>query len=441
MEEIDIKEIVFILLKKKVFIILTTLICALVAFLSFTILNVITENKQEKETLYYAETHFIVGTAETTSTQFEQNITDSTVPVTITERNRITQTDALFKTYSELIKSKTSLEKVIDTLELDTNSNSLSRYISLSQISESNLLSLTVAYKDKEKVVQIADKLVLEFINNMEKAYSTDEVTIIDKAYLLENVDLASSSNVQAITPLHINNTPKFTKIAAVIGFILSVVFVLLKEAIDNTIKSKSILEQISNSKNIISIEKNRKDNTNQFALLKLKLSGMKTILVSSPEKNKDISYISNNLAYMLAKANNKVLLLELNSDDYMLVKKYDYKALLTSLQKDNKKITKLTTKSSNELYDILYINQNIDNYLDEKQLKDFISALENVYDSIVINIDNLLDNACAFAMSKAVRNTLIVTTERSTKIVDFSKVNESLKNIKGIVFVKKENE
>ena len=441
MEEIDIKEIVFILLKKKVFIILTTLISALVAFLSFTILNVITENKQEKETLYYAETHFIVGTAETTSTQFEQNITDSTVPVTITERNRITQTDALFKTYSELIKSKTSLEKVIDTLELDTNSNSLSRSISLSQISESNLLSLTVAYKDKEKVVQIADKLVLEFINNMEKAYSTDEVSIIDKAYLLENVDLASSSNVQAITPLHINNTPKFTIIAAVIGFILSVGLVLLKESLDDTIKNETMLEQISNSKNIISIEKNRKDNTNQFALLKLKLSGMKTILVSSPEKNKDISYISNNLAYMLAKANNKVLLLELNSDDYMLVKKYDYKALLTSLQKDNKKITKLTTKSSNELYDILYINQNIDNYLDEKQLKDFISALENVYDSIVINIDNLLDNACAFAMSKAVRNTLIVTTERSTKIVDFSKVNESLKNIKGIVFVKKENE
>lgn len=438
MEEIDIKEIVFILLKKKVFIILTTLICALVAFLSFTILNVITENKQEKETLYYAETHFIVGTAETTSTQFEQNITDSTVPVTITERNRITQTDALFKTYSELIKSKTSLEKVIDTLELDTNSNSLSRSISLSQISESNLLSLTVAYKDKEKVVQIADKLVLEFINNMEKAYSTDEVAIIDKAYLLENVDLASSSNVQAITPLHINNTPKFTIIAAVIGFLLSVGLVLLKESLDDTIKNETMLEQISNSKNIISIEKNRKDNTNQFALLKLKLSGMKTILVSSPEKNKDISYISNNLAYMLAKANNKVLLLELNSDDYMLVKKYDYKALLTSLQKDNKKITKLTTKSSNELYDILYINQNIDNYLDEKQLKDFISALENVYDSIVINIDNLLDNACAFAMSKAVRNTLIVTTERSTKIVDFSKVNESLKNIKGIVFVKK---
>lgn len=441
MEEIDIKEIVFILLKKKVFIILTTLICALVAFLSFTILNVITENKQEKETLYYAETHFIVGTAETTSTQFEQNITDSTVPVTITERNRITQTDALFKTYSELIKSKTSLEKVIDTLELDTNSNSLSRSISLSQISESNLLSLTVAYKDKEKVVQIADKLVLEFINNMEKAYSTDEVTIIDKAYLLENVDLASSSNLQAITPLHINNTPKFTIIAAVIGFILSVGLVLLKESLDDTIKNETMLEQISNSKNIISIEKNRKDSTNQFALLKLKLSGMKTILVSSPEKNKDISYISNNLAYMLAKANNKVLLLELNSDDYMLEKKYDYKALLTSLQKDNKKITKLTTKSSNELYDILYINQNIDNYLNEKQLKDFISALENVYDSIVINIDNLLDNACAFAMSKAVRNTLIVTTERSTKIVDFSKVNESLKNIKGIVFVKKENE
>lgn len=438
MEEIDIKEIVFILLKKKVFIILTTLICALVAFLSFTILNVIAENKQEKETLYYAETHFIVGTAETTSTQFEQNITDSTVPVTITERNRITQTEALFKTYSELIKSKTSLEKVIDTLELDTNSNSLSRSISLSQISESNLLSLTVAYKDKEKVVQIADKLVLEFINNMEKVYSTDEVTIIDKAYLLENVDLASSSNVQAITPLHINNTPKFTIIAAVIGLLLSIGLVLLKESLDDTIKNETMLEQISNSKNIISIEKNRKDNTNQFALLKLKLSGMKTILVSSPEKNKDISYISNNLAYMLAKANNKVLLLELNSDDYMLVKKYDYKALLTSLQKDNKKITKLTTKSSNELYDILYINQNIDNYLDEKQLKDFISALENVYDSIVINIDNLLDNACAFAMSKAVRNTLIVTTERSTKIVDFSKVNESLKNIKGIVFVKK---
>lgn len=431
MEEIDIKEMILILLNKKVFIIVTTLIFALVTFIVFSSLNVIAEKKQSKEPLYYAETNFIVGTAEIATTEFDQTQEGSSVPVTITQKNRITQTTVLFKTYSELLKSKTSLNKIIKDLDLDTDENSLAATISLSQVSDSDLLCLTVAYKDKEKVIQIADKLVSEFINNMKKAYATDQVAVIDKAYLLENSNVATSS-IQ-----NINNVPKFTIIAAVLGFIFSISLILLKEMFDDTIRNETLLEKISNSKNIVQVNKNKKDNEKNFALLKLKLSNMKTILVSTPEENKELSYISNNLANVFAKAKNKVLLLELNSDDYMLIKKYDYKNLLDSISKDSKKISKLTTKSSNGLYEVLYINQTIDNYLNEKQLKDFISALENTYDTIVINSDNLLNNPCAFAVSKVVKNTLLVTTERKTKISDFEKVVENLKNVKGFVLVK----
>lgn len=431
MEEIDIKEMILILLNKKVFIIVTTLIFALVTFIVFSSLNVIAEKKQFKEPLYYAETNFIVGTAEIATTEFDQTQEDSSAPVTITQKNRITQTTVLFKTYSELLKSKTSLNKIIKDLNLDTDENNLAATISLSQLSDSDLLCLTVAYKDKEKVIQIADKLVSEFINNMKKAYATDQVAVIDKAYLLENSNVATSS-IQ-----NINNVPKFTIIAAVLGFIFSISIILLKEMFDDTIRNETLLEKISNSKNIVQVNKNKKDNEKNFALLKLKLSNMKTILVSTPEENKELSYISNNLANVFAKAKNKVLLLELNSDDYMLIEKYDYKNLLDSISKDSKKISKLTTKSANGLYEVLYINQNIDNYLNEKQLKDFISALENTYDTIVINSDNLLNNPCAFAVSKVVKNTLLVTTERKTKISDFEKVVENLKNVKGFVLIK----
>ncbi len=435
MEEIDIKEMILVLLKKKVFIIITTVVFAVVTFTAFTTLNIIASKKQVAEPWYYAETHFIVGTAETTNTSFEQPITDDTASITVTERNRITQTTVLFKTYCELMKSKTSLNKVIETLELDIDANKLASLISVSQVSDSDLLSLTVAHKDKEKVIKIADKLMSEFTNNMKKAYSTDQVAVIDKAYILENTN--NNPSVQAITPYHISNTPKFTIIATIVGFILSVSLVLLKEMLDDTIKNENILEKISDSKNIIKIDKKQSNVENQFALLKLKLSGAKTILVSSPKKNIELSYISNNLANIFAKAKNKVLLLELNSNDYMLVKKYDYKTLLDSIHKDSKKISKLTTKSSTELFDVLYINQNIDNYLNEKQLKDFISALENSYDTIIINSDDILNNACTFAMSKVVKNILIVVNERKTRINDFNKINENIKNVKGLILVK----
>lgn len=437
MEEIDIKEMILLLLKKKTFIIITTFVFALVTFIAFSILNIISEKKLSTEPLYYAETHFIIGTAETTTTNFEQPITDDTASITVTGKNRITQTTVLFKTYCELMKSKTSLNNVIEALELEIDANKLASQISVKQLSESDLLSLTVAYKNKEKVTQIADKLIIEFINNMKKAYATDQVAIIDKAYILENVNLAGNTTIQSITQSSISNVPKFTIIAAVTGFILSISLVLLKEMFDDSIRNESLLERISNSKNIIQIDKKHSNIENQFALLKLKLSGTKTILVSSPEKNTELSYISNNLANIFAKAKNKVLLLELNSNDYMLVKKYDYKTLLDSIHKDSKKISKLTTKSSTELFDVLYINQNIDNYLDEKQLKDFISALENTYDTIIINSDDILNNACTFAISKVAKNILIVANERKTKITDFTKMNETVKNIKGFVLVK----
>lgn len=65
MEEIDIKEMIFVLLKNKVFIIITTFVFALVTFIAFSTLNIITEKKLSTEPLYYAETNFIIGTAET----------------------------------------------------------------------------------------------------------------------------------------------------------------------------------------------------------------------------------------------------------------------------------------------------------------------------------------------------------------------------------------
>lgn len=446
MEEIDLKEIILVLWKKKLFIIIPTLILGLITFLAFsTADNLVQKQKNAKNSkpLYYAETHFIVGTSETLNTTFEQAVADDTVPVTVTEKSRIIQTDTLIHTYREIIKSRTSLTKIIDELELNINPDTLVNLISFSRVSDSDLLCLTVAYEDENKAIQIANAVVDEFIKNMEKAYSLDQVSVIDEAYLLSDLDIALSPSVSQIsTPTNIaktsiDKTLKYTIIAAVAGCILSASIILIIEMFDNTIKSEKDLEKLTNSSAITIINKNKVDNQNQFSVLKTKLENIKTIFITTPETNNDLPYISNNLADMFSKTQNKVLLIDFSSDKSILAKKYTCKSLLEFIKNKNNDISKLVSKSTVSNFDILYIDSNTDTCLNESEQKKLITSLVKIYDTVIVSSDNLLENAHTISISKVVKNTVMVTNERKTKIDDFIKAKESIDNIKEYVLIK----
>lgn len=439
MEEIDLKEVILVLWKKKIFIIVTTLLFFLIGLLVFGAkYNIIPNIKNTKnpEKLYYAETRFIVGTAQTTSTIYDESVLDTDSPINITAKTRVIQTDVLLETYNELIKSKTSLNKIINELELDINVNNLSNLISFSRVSESDLLSLTIAYKDENKAIQIANKLMDEFINNMSKAYSIDQVSIIDKAYLLSDAEIASSKSVSQISTSNsiaqnaINHTLKNTIIATMLGFILSVSIVLVLEMFSDTIKNEDELKKLTNSNILSTIDKNKKDDEYQFTILKMKLAEIKSFLITSTNKNIDTQYIANNLASSFAKTKNKVLLLNFNFNESDIVGK----GLLDYINSDSKDINKFISKSAINNLDVLLVGSNTDTQLEEAQLKDVLNSLENTYDTIIINSTNILDNANTVVASKLVKNSILIVEERKTKISEINKSKALIEEIHGNV-------
>lgn len=448
MEEIDLKELFVTLWKKKFVILAVTLVFGLITFFIFSARYNLKQNMETLKNptkLYYAETRFIVGTVQNSSTTLEQSseiISDmqnltNTQSTTTDIRATLPVATVLEDTYGGILKSKTSLNRIIAELELDMDATKLNSLISFSRVSKGDLLSVVVAYNDKDKVVQIATKLMEEFEKNMKNAYSLDKISIIEETHLLSDGEVSSAlakeiASETSIAKSNIRKIEKYTVIAIFLGFISSVGFIFLLETFNDTIKNEEFLEELSGS-NILTIDKNKKDNKNKFAILKIKLSNKKTILVTSPEQNKDLSYISTNLASSYVNDKNKVLLLNLSSDKSVFIKEYDCNGLLDFINSENKDLDKFISKSEINNFDVLSFNST-SVILEEKQLKDLISSLEKAYSTIIINSDNLLENANTLALSKVIKDNLLVVTERKTKIKDLNKVKN---NINEYVLVK----
>lgn len=449
-EEIDIKEIIFTLWNKRSFIIGITFFISFITFISYILLNNVVIKFQEAENsanLYYSETHFIVGTAETKNTTFPTPSAEDNSQISIKEQSRVIPTDIFIDTYREMIKSKSSLNKIIKELNLDIDANRLASSISFSNVSESNFLSLTVIYNDKEKAIQITEKLIEEFINNMSKAYSMDKVSIIDEPYILSNSEVAASVTAsQLITPHSIakesfKSTLKFTIIVAFISFAVSSAIILVKEMFTNIIKTKSDLEKITNSHNLITLTQNRAHDYNQMSILRVKLDDAKDILVTSPERNDNLIYVSDNLSDSFAKSLKKVLLIDLNFARPILVKKYNLKNLLDfATNKNSENIKKIVSKSINGLFDIIYMDSESSSFLTEAELKKLMSSLNKMYDVIIVNADNLFENAHGLAISKIAQKTLLVASEDVTTIENFKITSEFITNDKEDIFLKQSN-
>lgn len=435
-EELDIKEIVLALWKNKKFIICFTLIISLVVFIAYSFSNNVIsnfENALDAEKLYYAETHFVVGTSETSKTSISQQDTVSESQIDISQRSRITQTDVLIETYGEIIKSKTSLENIINKLELEISVESLSSLISFSRVSESDYLSLTVAYKDQDKVIQIAEMLVEEFQKNMENTYPMDKVAIIDEPYLLTDSEISSSATASGITTSNsiakssLKSTIKYTLFAMVASFILSSCIILFEEMFTDRIKSKFDLEKITNSNFILSFTQHIMLDRNQFALLRVKLGDAKEILVTSAEQNNDLHYIADNLAEAFAKDLKKVILLDLTFDRPIVVKKYSPKFLLDFVTRKNADISKFVSRTTCPLYDYMYLDSYSNAYLNEAQLKKMLNGLSKLYDIVIIDSDNLLKNAHGLTMTRVIKNTIVAVSEENTTLDSFNKTVKSL--------------
>jgi len=215
MEEININELLHFFMSKLNIIILVTLVVVLAGAV-YSMFFV----KPEYES---TTTLVLTGTANSNSAQSDGG-------ETITQ-NDLNLNSKLVATYREIIKSKTVLNDVIDTLDLEYSYSGLKNMISVATVANTEMISITVRAEKSNEAADIANELANKFSGQIKEIYNIDNISVIDKA---------EPNNV----PININIT-KQVIIYLLIGLVVSCGIVFVMYCFDNTLKDASQVEKL----------------------------------------------------------------------------------------------------------------------------------------------------------------------------------------------------
>lgn len=169
---------------------------------------------------------FIAQSEYTASTQFfvlNNNIQDESVDLT-----QLKISDMLIADYNVIATSKSVKDEVAQRLNLPN----LSGYnISVSSVNQTRVLKIIVVYKDPKLAAAVANKLVEVFSERVKEIMNVDNVNIIDVALVPKS----------ASGPARLRNTV----FLAFAGFVLTVAIIILREMLDNTVKTAEDIEEI----------------------------------------------------------------------------------------------------------------------------------------------------------------------------------------------------
>lgn len=139
-------------------------------------------------------------------------------------QNDITINQKLIATYREIIKSRRVLGQVITNLKLDITPDELSRHITVTNQTETDVIRITVTNVKREESARIANEIAKVFSNEIVEIYNIQNVSIIDTA-------------IEANAPYNIR-VAKDAIIAAVLGIVLGCGIIFVMFYFDTTIKN-----------------------------------------------------------------------------------------------------------------------------------------------------------------------------------------------------------
>lgn len=147
---------------------------------------------------------------------------DTTANVTSDQINSATK---LVSTYSIIIKSDTVLQQVISNLGLTLTYDQLKERVTVSAVDDTQVMQITVRSDNPEWARQVCE-----------------QITTISPDVILESVEAGSVKLISqaAVTTEPVSpNVMKNTAVAAVLGLVASIGIVVLRELLDNKIKSE----------------------------------------------------------------------------------------------------------------------------------------------------------------------------------------------------------
>ena len=211
MEELDLKQLFNIFWSKKVQIILIVLI--------FIVLGVI-YTIGFTTPMYSSSTTLLLAGSESSGEETTNSIT--TTDITLNSK--------LVSTYSVLVRSKDVLSQVISNLGMDISWESLKNNVKVSAVEDTEVIEISVTTNNAENSANIANEIAKVFTEKVAEIYNINNVHVVDEAEP-EN------------TPSNINHE-KDVIIFAFIGLVVAVIYVLLANMLDTTVKTAEDIEK-----------------------------------------------------------------------------------------------------------------------------------------------------------------------------------------------------
>ena len=223
MEEIDIKDLIDIFWNKKISIIVIVIIFIIIGSV-YTYAFVVPK--------YTSSTTLVLTKVsdETTQTDKKDSITTSDMLLN----------SQLVSTYSELVKSKKVLRTVISNLTSNIKEGELRNSIAVNAVKDTELIEISVTNLDPAVAAQIANEIAKVFTQNVSEIYNINNVHIVDQAETPN-----SPSNINHIKDLII---------FAFLGSVVAVVYVLILNMFDTTVKSTEDIEKMLKLPVLVSI-------------------------------------------------------------------------------------------------------------------------------------------------------------------------------------------
>lgn len=209
MEEIDLKELFNLFWNKKAQIILIVLI--------FMILGVI-YTMGFTTPMYSSSTTLVLASSGSNQT------TANTITAT-----DVTMNSKLVSTYSELVKSKNILRQVISNLGIKVDEDTLRKHVTVSSVKDTELIEITVTNENPSYSAKIANEIAKVFTEKVKEIYNIENVQVVDDAEI-------------ATQPSNINHK-KDVAIFALVGLVISVMYILIANMLDTTVKTQEDIE------------------------------------------------------------------------------------------------------------------------------------------------------------------------------------------------------
>ena len=209
-EEIDLKNIIKAFWDRKIAILIILLVCIVIGFIYTT--------------------YFVNPLYTATATAILTSNTETDEGASAVTQSEVTLNNSLLSTYRGIATSDSVLSAVINNLGLKTSTGALKGQITVTSATNTQIIQIAVENSDSTLAAKIANEIRKVFADRVAELYDMQNIKPLDDAQVPTG-------------PSNINHI-KDILIFFAAGLVLSIIYVVLANLLDNTVKNSNDIEK-----------------------------------------------------------------------------------------------------------------------------------------------------------------------------------------------------